>query len=185
MDLGPTVQYTRSELSEISQTVTKDYRLPKDVYSRLTYHNITAIPATRRGCRGGTNRPIPARMSDNSTYRPSSDTQAFYKGHVRYVNYANLVSITASPNLTQQQSTVQHIDFGFLNAQSVNTKTSKIREHVTDHNLDILGITETWKPTNTKIVELKPNGFSFPHYPRRHKRWRSWDITQRQSGPKT
>ena len=182
MDLGPTVQYTRSELSEISQTVTKDYRLPKDVYSRLTYHNITAIPATRRGCRGGTNRPIPARISDNSTYRPSSDTQAFYKGHVRYVNYANLVSITASPNLTQQQSTVQHIDFGFLNAQSVNTKTSKIREHVTDHNLDILGITETWNPTNTKIVELKPNPSLSKE---RHKRWRSWDITQRQSGSKT
>ncbi len=117
--------------------------------------------------RGGTNRLIPAQISDNSTDRPSSDTRALYKGHVRYVNYDNLVSITAYPNLTRQQTTVQKRDFGFLNAQSVNTKASKIREHITDHNLDIIGITETWKLTNTKIAEVKPDGFSFLY-----KRWR-------------
>lgn len=70
--------------------------------------------ATRRGCRGGTNRPIPARNSDNSTYNSSSDTQALYTGW--YKIYANLVSIKASPYPTQRQTTVQYMNFGFLNA---------------------------------------------------------------------
>ncbi len=65
------------------------------------------------------------------------------------------------------KTTVQYMDFGFLNAQCVNTKASKIREHVTYHKLDILTITDTWKTTNIEITEVKPDDFSLSHYPKK------------------
>ena len=62
--------------------------------------------------------------------------------------------------------------FGFLNARSVRNKASEVNEFVTDNNIDILGVCETWLTQDDKAVisELTPVGYTFTHLPRSSKR---------------
>ena len=58
-----------------------------------------------------------------------------------------------------------------LNARSINNKALFIKDYVVDHQIDILGITETWTKSdgesNRVVNELSPRGYSFIHVPRK------------------
>ena len=62
---------------------------------------------------------------------------------------------------------------GLLNCQSVRNKADTINDFITEHNLDILFLTETWLRSgnvdHAEISDLVPNGYSFQHIPRKTK----------------
>ena len=62
---------------------------------------------------------------------------------------------------TKRRKEVLHL-FGFLNARSVRNKASEVNEFVTDNNIDILGVCETWLTQDDKAVisELTPVGYT-------------------------
>ncbi|KAJ8030613.1 hypothetical protein HOLleu_27076 [Holothuria leucospilota] len=62
------------------------------------------------------------------------------------------------------------LDFGLINARSVKNKDVVLVDYIIDHNLDLLGITETWLSTgnqdNVDLGRLKTAGYEFRHVPR-------------------
>ena len=58
-----------------------------------------------------------------------------------------------------------------LNSRCINNKVLFIKDYVVDHQIDTLGITETWTTSdgesNCVVNELSPRGYSFIHVPRK------------------
>src|SRR5271156_249265 len=61
------------------------------------------------------------------------------------------------------------INFGVLNARSVNNKTESVVDFVLEHKLDILCITETWLQSEDRFTtnHITPSGYSIISSPRR------------------
>jgi hypothetical protein len=59
---------------------------------------------------------------------------------------------------------------GLVNARSIANKTEAINDHITEHNLDILAVTETWLSHGSKhdleLSSICPSGYSITHSPR-------------------
>ena len=66
------------------------------------------------------------------------------------------------------------IHFGLINARSVKNKTTAISNYITDNDLDIIAVTETWLGSDGRdcVVEgnMCPSGFKLVHVPRSHMR---------------
>ncbi|KAJ8019078.1 hypothetical protein HOLleu_42570 [Holothuria leucospilota] len=77
------------------------------------------------------------------------------------------------------------LDFGLINARSVKNKDVVLVDYIIDHNLDLLGITETWLSTgdrdNVDLGRLKPAGYEFRHVPRLTGRGGGLALIYRQS----
>ena len=60
------------------------------------------------------------------------------------------------------------LNVSLLNARSVRNQTNDLRDYVTENNIDIFCLTETWLKTNeTAIIsELVPETHTFHHFPR-------------------
>uniref|UniRef100_A0A9J7XQL8 Endonuclease/exonuclease/phosphatase domain-containing protein n=1 Tax=Cyprinus carpio carpio TaxID=630221 RepID=A0A9J7XQL8_CYPCA len=60
------------------------------------------------------------------------------------------------------------IKLGLLNIRSLSTKALFVNNMITDHNLDVLGLTETWlKPDDYIIInESTPQDYCYKHEPR-------------------
>jgi hypothetical protein len=71
---------------------------------------------------------------------------------------------------SKAQGSMQSALLGLINARSIVNKTVEISDHIIEHNIDILSITETWlSDHNTHDVELNdicPDGYSIVHVPR-------------------
>ena len=52
--------------------------------------------------------------------------------------------------------------------RSLTSKAVTVNELITDHNIDVIGLTETWlKPEEiTVIIEASPPGYTSDHIPR-------------------
>ena len=63
------------------------------------------------------------------------------------------------------------ISFCMINARSLK-KTAEFVDFVTENNLHIFGICETWLTPDdvSSVGHLTPSGFTFRHVPMRHKR---------------
>jgi len=114
------IRYNSHELLAFNTTT-------QNVYSSLARNRITIIPTTRQGCRGGKSRKIPV-MITKSNYVHSQHKK---------VNSSNIVQIKTSSLLSSNPTNTNTIHFGFINAQSVNTKASKLHDHILDFDLDI------------------------------------------------
>ena len=84
-------------------------------------------------------------------------------------NPNNLITIQRLP---LKASNARHMSMCLLNARSINNKALFIKDYVVDHQIDILGITETWTKSdgesNRVVNELSPLGYSFIHVPRKN-----------------
>lgn len=64
----------------------------------------------------------------------------------------------------------QRLSVCLINARSVRDKTSSIVDHLCEHKLDIVGITETWLSGNDTdditTHHLTPPGYKLIHVPR-------------------
>ena len=63
---------------------------------------------------------------------------------------------------------ISHLNIGLLNVRSLTSKAVTVNELIPDHNLDVIGLTETWlKPDEfTVLNEASPSGYTsdkFPH----------------------
>ena len=62
--------------------------------------------------------------------------------------------------------------FGLMNFRSVRNKTNAVFDFVSEYNVDLFGITETWlnsEGDDALICDLTPAGYSFIHAPRKGK----------------
>ena len=79
--------------------------------------------------------------------------------------YTNLIHVDLHNAVTTPKS---NISVAVINARSVRNKNTTITECITDHNIDILAITETWLKKNSDkpiIVAMTPSGYSFVNAP--------------------
>ena len=60
---------------------------------------------------------------------------------------------------------------GVINCQSARNKSEPIKQHIKDHDLDIVALTETWfhqgNVDTKKIKEVTPTGYKLKHIPRK------------------
>ena len=69
------------------------------------------------------------------------------------VRFSNLTRIKTSsiPAIIERDCDTSHLKIGLLNVRSLTSKAVIVNELITDHNLDVIGLTETW---------LKPDEFT-------------------------
>ena len=75
-------------------------------------------------------------------------------------------------NKQRNSSSNETIKAAFWNAQSIRNKHEVIKDYISEQNLDILFLAETFLKTDeseTTINKLKPDGFEFGHKPRKLK----------------
>ena len=64
-----------------------------------------------------------------------------------------------------------HALLGLINARSLMNKWDDIVDHINDHNLDLLGVTDTWIPASlTDLPLTPPTGYSIISVPRPSRR---------------
>ena len=116
---------------------------------------------TRRGKRGGQRK----QRAINTHITPRSDETTRNKP-CAIQRYTNLVHVDLHNEATTPKT---NISVAVINARSVRNKTTTITECITDHNIDILAITETWLKKNSDkpiIAAMTPSGYSFVNAPR-------------------
>lgn len=70
--------------------------------------------------------------------------------------------------IIERDCDTSHLKIGLLNVRSLTSKAVIVNELITDHNLDVIGLTETWlKPDEfTVLNEASPPGYTSDHTPR-------------------
>ena len=137
-------------------------RLPASVYAKMCCLRINAAVPTRRGKRGGQRK----QRTINTHITPRSDETAQNKPRPAQ-RYTNLVHVDVHSAAITPKS--NNISVAVINARSVRNKTTTLTECITDHNIDILAITETWLTKNSDkpiIAAMTPSGYSFANAPR-------------------
>ena len=84
----------------------------------------------------------------------------------RSIDHQNLLTLSRH---SDQNSTLRCAS---INARSIRNKAVLVNDIITEHNLDVLCIQETWlgKPDDDAVIaELLPGGYDFKHVPRTHK----------------
>ena len=134
--------YTSSELRCILMLpATGISRLPADVWENINKLGICVTRQTQRGCRGG--RSV---KRDKPTGRRTG---------VNTKNLSHVKPIKKSGML----------DFVVLNVRSARQKTDQINQYITQNDVDIMALTETWLTNNDRdrkwISALTPDGYKF------------------------
>ena len=59
--------------------------------------------------------------------------------------FALAISSSSIPVINERDcDNTSHLKIGLLNVRSLTSKTVIVNELITDHNLDVIGLTETW-----------------------------------------
>ena len=155
------LSYSRDQLLSLSHPQTAQFKaqpVALHVYHALKQHGLCRHPPTRRGCRAGRNT--------NKTFENSEPTKI-----PKILEDPKIKIPTRNiPSSSAQRKTKNGIKVALVNAQSVRNKTDMIVDHVTDHELDVVCITESWlceSGDERTIKELTPDGYTFFHVPRR------------------
>ena len=185
------IKYTNYELLQLREhTVNSLMRETKTVYNVLKQLDISYVTTTHRGTTGGlirqhwqpetvesnsvgltlgvTNlqRRIPTIIGNRPTAHPAKRVGTSPLLH------DNLISVQLSSNPRTYLS--QQVSLCLLNARSIRNKTTDILDHVQQHDIDIVAMTETWlsnKDADLPVMQaLTPQGYSFIHHPRSKRR---------------
>ena len=54
------------------------------------------------------------------------------------------IKTTSIPAIIERDCDISHLKIGLLNVRSLTSKAVIVNELITDHNLDVNGLTETW-----------------------------------------
>ena len=88
------------------------------------------------------------------------------------VNYGNLTYInTAQPQPKSTISDVKFVAVALVNCCSLNKDGLKLKDHIIEHDCDVIAVTETWLSreeilTNHIIRDTFPKGCKMLHIPR-------------------
>ena len=88
----------------------------------------------------------------------------------RTVNFRNLIHVNCTK---EQKNRFMPTNFCLLNTRSINRKELSINDYVSENDIDILAITETWLRENDNefsIAEMCPTGYQFHHVTRKYAR---------------
>ena len=129
-----------------------------------------------RGCRAGkkeTKQQSTSHIPTRVTQRPSADRVHKGRQHGRgvYKHVATVDSLTSTVSsrtlaaiTSKQRSTIKRV---LLNQCSVCNKTPVLQDSVTDHNIDLMVLTETWLKgddrDNVILAELQSSGYTIKH----------------------
>ncbi len=173
-------------LISISESVinTVHNKVDEHTWSTINELGITAKKKTRRGCRSGRNKQRKiSSIASNRLPVPNSQTSR------PSINHSNLVPIPINHNpknaiknvdlnKTYRKTSKQHAETKIVtwNTRSMNNKTSEICDFVTERDIDVLAIQETWLYGNEKddctladVNYTLPN-FDFVQSPRRSRK---------------
>jgi exonuclease III len=124
----------------------------------------------------------------NSFHEPQQTSLLGKKLCANGVNKSNLINVSLSsvgdvgslynshgPEFQTKDLTSQSGDtirIGFLNARSVKNKTTIINDHVTEKDLDVLALNETWLAAEDGLASagITPPGYCLHQVPRKHGR---------------
>ena len=114
-----------------------------------------------RSFRGSKHKhPIPRWISSDRQRKKASNG----------VNVDNITVVRTVPKITEAENTLKVC---YLNARSVNNKSQQIAEHITDEQIDLCAVTETWLTSESNRVtlgNLTPEGYTLMHVPRKDKK---------------
>ena len=120
---------------------------------------------TRRSRRAGTKliRKIPVLIPD---HKGESDHSNSWKS-IHNCVHRNVIQIPlTNPNQTKRG--LLKVNCGLINVRSLNNKTDRLSNIISEKDLDIVFLTETWLTSvnNTIAAEATPTGFTLKHLPR-------------------
>ena len=121
------------------------------------------------------NRVVPILLLENYSASVGKDAHSNVKNTKNFVrtqtvNFRNLIHVNCTK---EQKSHFTPTNFCLLNARSVNRKELSIKDYVSENDIDILAITETWLQENNNdfsIAEMCPTGYQFHHVRRKNTR---------------
>ena len=161
--MGGLQQYRREELITL-RAQCNIRSLGKQYQTKLRRHGICVFP-THRGTRGSKHlNPTPTIVTSRSNNSLCLST----------VNCNNMKQIECHGNM-DKPLLAKSMKMGYLNARSVRNKGNEIVNFITENQLDVCAITETWLSGNDskdQIVcgDLTPVGFKLEHVARDKRR---------------
>ena len=133
-------------------------KLDENVLNTIIDLGIKRKRKTHRGKRGAgrLQRPTIIVNQRASPFRPSAASSQH----------------AAQPHVHKKAVPQSNVSFCMINARSLKNKSAEFVDFVTENNLHIVGICETWLTPDdvSSIGHLTPSGFTFLHVPRKHKR---------------
>ena len=184
--MTPLRVYSRDFLLTVEKAVSREWlNVPSSVIKTLRDNNICSIPRTHRGVSAGkfkqrstvqpiktpqgpTNSTATNRKLRQRTIQPviTTNTPTHVRAGQGGVNWGNITSISTTKSTSGSGLTI-----GSLNVQSARNKSDVICDIVTEHDIDILTLTETWLTFQDKddlhVKGLTLPGYEFLHVPRK------------------
>ena len=178
--------YSACRLHQLGQsTDPNSSRLFPRTWNTLRELGIAIRRPTKRGCRGGRQRQHQQAVSTLIGHRPNSPYVRVRTSQQQQQQqqHDNLIPVTLTANPLVCPTTTASLCI--LNARSVRNKTTDILDHIHEHDLDIVAITETWltnKDSDLPVTRaLTPPGYNLIHHPRRSRRGGGIAILHKES----
>ena len=152
-------KYSSDELKSLN--CCSGVKLPSVVSHQIRGLDICSKPPTKRGFKGGKHKfyKIKRIVNNCSHLLPCRTIKQ------KAINSDNLVPV----QLQSFHKDVSKIDILVLNTRSVRNKAIQLCDYITDEDLDIVALTETWLKENSDrdiIGDLVPEGYDFISVPR-------------------
>ncbi|KAK2173190.1 hypothetical protein NP493_893g00003 [Ridgeia piscesae] len=165
------IVYTSLQLHQLCRQSAKAFkRVTKAVYDDLNALGISYARSTHRGTSGGRKQcQVTIAISVKVTPgRTALSTPSLRNNLVQTVNRSNLISVKL-----QQHCTTNSLRAAVLNTRSTCEldKCQQIQHLITENQLDICSLTETWfKPSHIAVKTVVPPGYTMKHIPRANAR---------------
>ena len=186
VDIVYTPILTQDYLYRLQPSGHSHFRLNNAAWRAACEAGVALHRPIHRGCRGGARKQRPTNVIAST--RPTvalTDTNS--------VNYDNItcVSVTPSPSMDHSEPGVDdsrvavRVKLGIVNARSICNNTGVFTDYVTEVNMYLIAITETWlnigKKDNKIIKDLTPADYKFVHLPRKSHRGGGVGLVYRSS----
>ena len=113
---------------------------------------------------------FPAGQSCNATAVPAYTIPNYNCQHVNTI----VSGFSGHSNDQPNSKLLNHVCCALVNFQSIQTKSHQVKDYITDHDIDIFFITETWVHDNLRdsliLSAATPPGYAYLSFPRLNRR---------------
>ena len=150
-------------------------RISTGIGHRPTTHHVRTIsPHLRDNCIPATLSPTYRPLTRQPTSRTIKRVDSRNCPNLALTNAISAMNINTSALPNARPNATSTVMLGLVNACSVRNKTDVFTDRVTDANIDLVAITETWFNPGDKdpktVKDLAPVGNKFVHAPRKNQR---------------